>query len=168
VFHLRNVQRLAEWSAAPLAAPVPEGSGPRTAAYAARYQRVRLRTTYQRELAQTIERFRSAAEAIPDGMVVIDIASRIRWANTAALTQFGLDPAGDQGQPLANRTAAGLRPTRWRGLRTILSTPRTPVTLQIQIVPSASTRLVIGRDVTRPRPCRGCPRFIANISHATP
>ncbi|MBK7591421.1 MAG: phosphate regulon sensor histidine kinase PhoR [Betaproteobacteria bacterium] len=172
VFHLRNVQRLADWSAAPLDAPVPEGSGPWKAAFAALYQRVRLRTTYQRELAQTIERFRSAAEAIPDGMVVIDIASRIRWANTAALTQFGLDPAGDQGQPLANLVR---QPDFIRYLdggdfseSILVDSQRTPgVTLQIQIVPfGVDERLVISRDVTRLEAVSRMRRdFIANISH---
>ena len=48
------------------------------------YRRVRMRVAYQRDLARTIERFQSAAEAIPDGMVVLDTANRIKWANVRA------------------------------------------------------------------------------------
>jgi two-component system phosphate regulon sensor histidine kinase PhoR len=171
-FHLANVQRLGDWSAAPLDAPVPEGSGPWKAAFAALHKRVRLRTTYQRELAQTIERFRSAAEAIPDGMVVIDMANRIRWANTAALAQFGLDPRGDQGQPLANLVR---QPDFIRYLDAgdfsdsilVDSQRASGVTLQIQIVPfGVEERLVISRDVTRLEAVSRMRRdFIANISH---
>ena len=49
-----------------------------------------------------IERFRSAAEAIPDGMVVLDATNRIEWANARAQAHLGLDLAHDTGQPLVN------------------------------------------------------------------
>ena len=57
---------------------------------------------YQRDLAQTIERFASAAQAIPDGMVVLDRDDRIRWSNPSAQALLGLDPKRDVGAPIAN------------------------------------------------------------------
>ncbi len=171
-FHLVNVQRLADWSAAALDAPVPEGRGPWRTAFSALYRRVRVRAGYQRELAQTIERFRSAAEAIPDGMVVIDTASRIRWANAAGVAQFGLELASDLGQPLGNLVR---QPEFVRYLEAgdfsdsiMVDSHRSPgVMLQIQIVPfGVEEKLVISRDVTRLEAVSRMRRdFIANISH---
>jgi two-component system phosphate regulon sensor histidine kinase PhoR len=171
-FHLVNVQRLADWSAAALDAPVPEGRGTWKTAFSALYRRVRVRAGYQRELAQTIERFRSAAEAIPDGMVVIDAASRIRWANAAGVAQFGLELGSDLGQPLGNLVR---QPEFVRYLEAgdfsdsiMVDSHRSPgVMLQIQIVPfGVEEKLVISRDVTRLEAVSRMRRdFIANISH---
>jgi len=171
-FHLVNVQRLADWSAAALDAPVPEGRGPWKTAFSALYRRVRVRAGYQRELSQTIERFRSAAEAIPDGMVVIDPASRIRWANAAGVAQFGLELATDLGQPLGNLVR---QPEFVRYLEAgdfsdsiMVDSHRSPgVMLQVQIVPfGVEEQLVLSRDVTRLEAVSRMRRdFIANISH---
>jgi PAS domain-containing protein len=38
---------------------------------------VRLRRAHQRDLRQVIDRFRQAAEALPDGVIVLDAANRI-------------------------------------------------------------------------------------------
>ena len=57
---------------------------------------------HERDLAHTIERFQSAAEAIPDGMVVLDAQNRIKWANARAQALLGLDLAQDTGAPLVN------------------------------------------------------------------
>ena len=46
-------------------------------AFSALYRRVRTRTLHHRDLATTIERFRNAVEALPDGMVIVDAANRI-------------------------------------------------------------------------------------------
>ena len=100
--HLGHLDRLARWAAAPLETPVPEGAGAWRPALSALYQRVRTRTAHQRDLRQTIERFTSAAEAIPEGMVVLDRANRIRWANARAQQYFGLDLKHDLGAPLVN------------------------------------------------------------------
>ena len=101
-FHLWQLDQLARWADATLDLPVPEGRGSWRIAFSALHRRARARTAYQRDLTQTIERFRSVAEAIPDGMVVLDTANRIRWANARALAHLGLDLAHDAGQPLTN------------------------------------------------------------------
>jgi two-component system phosphate regulon sensor histidine kinase PhoR len=100
------------------------------------------------------------------------MANRIRWANTAALAQLGLDSRGDQGQPLANLVR---QPDFVRYLDAgdfsdsilVDSQRASGVTLQIQIVPfGVEERLVISRDVTRLEAVSRMRRdFIANISH---
>ena len=58
--------------------------------------RARTRSAYERDLRTSIARFQQAAEAIPDGIVVLDAADRIEWANPRALAQLGLDLAHDR------------------------------------------------------------------------
>src|SRR5258706_14110164 len=102
VYHARNLDRLTRWAGTTPELPVPESKGPWQAAFSALYRRARTRAAYQRDLAHTIERFQSAAEAIPDGMVVLDTTNRIKWANVRARAHLGLDDRHDVGKPLMN------------------------------------------------------------------
>ncbi|MFO1316661.1 MAG: phosphate regulon sensor histidine kinase PhoR [Burkholderiales bacterium] len=170
--HARNVDRLAGWAAAPLDAAVPEDTGPWGAAFTALYRRMRVRRAHERDLAHTIERFQSAAEAVPDGMVVLDTSNRIKWANARAQRMLGLDLPRDSGVPLPNLVR---QPDFVRYLERgdyadtlVLDSQRdTGNTLAIQIVPfGAAEQLLICRDVTQIEAVARMRRdFIANVSH---
>ena len=170
--HLYRVDRLARWAAGPLDAAVPEGGGSWEPAMSALHRRVRSRTAVQLDLAQTIERFRSVAEAVPDGMIVLDRAHRVEWANTRALTAFGLDLARDRGRPLVNLVRY---PEFVRYLDAgayaepvVVDSQRDPgTTLSIQLVPfGAEEKLLISRDITQLEAVDRMRRdFIANVSH---
>ena len=171
-FHLWHLNSLARWAAGPLEAPVPEGSGVWRAVFSALYRRVRVRSAHQRDLALTIERFSRAAEAVPDGMVVLDAANRIRWTNARALTYLGLDRVQDAGKPLTHLVR---QPEMVRyvdageyGEAIVFPSQRTPgVTLAIQVVPfGVEEKLLICRDVTQIESVARMRRdFIANVSH---
>jgi two-component system phosphate regulon sensor histidine kinase PhoR len=96
-YHIMHLDRLADWADADADARVPEGTGVWRATFSALYRRTRVRRAHERDLAHTIERFQSAAEAIPDGMVVLDTQNRIKWANARAQALLGLDLAQDMG-----------------------------------------------------------------------
>jgi two-component system phosphate regulon sensor histidine kinase PhoR len=172
VFHARNLDRLTRWAGAGLDTAVPEGTGPWQSAFANLYRRVRTRMAYQRDLAHTIERFQSAAEAIPDGMVVLDTTNRIKWANVRARMQLGLDESHDVGSPLMNIVR---QPEFVRFLESgdftepivIESQREAGVTLAIQVVPfGVEEKLLISRDITRMEAVAKMRRdFIANVSH---
>src|SRR5690349_19002521 len=70
--HLWQLARLTRWAEAETDARVPEARGAWGVALSALYRRVRSRNLRQLDLAATIDRFRSAVEALPDGMVVLD------------------------------------------------------------------------------------------------
>ena len=171
-FHLWHLDRLTRWAEAALDDAVPEGRGSWRAAFSALHRRVRERTAHQQDLTQTIERFRSVAEAIPDGMVVLDAANRIRWANARALTHLSLDLAHDAGRPLVNLVR---QPGFIRYLETgdfsdavVIDSQRAPgMTLSIQVVPfGTDEKLLISRDITRLESVARMRRdFIANVSH---
>jgi two-component system, OmpR family, phosphate regulon sensor histidine kinase PhoR len=172
VFHVRNLDRLTRWAAASFESSVPEGTGPWRAAFSGLYRRVRVRDAHQRDLGRTIERFQSAAEAIPDGMVVLDTQNRIKWANIRARAHLGLDDRHDVGSPLTNivrqpEVARYLEAGDFSEPVIIESQREAGLTLAIQIVPfGVEERLLISRDITRLEAVARMRRdFIANVSH---
>ncbi len=171
-WHVRELTRLAGWAAAPRDAPVPESRGLWGQLFSRIHRRVRTRAAIERDLAQTIARFRSAAEAIPDGMVVLDAHNRIRWANRRAHEQLAVTTPTDIGAPLANlvREPAFIRYLEGGdfGEAVVMASPReTGVTLSMQLVPfGVDEKLLIARDITeREAVARRHRDFIANVSH---
>jgi len=170
--HLWQIHALVRWADAPLDAHVPEARGAWGHAFSALYRRVRTRTLHHRDLATTIERFRSAVEALPDGMVIIDAANRIEWANARAQAHLGLDLAKDTGRPLLNLMR---QPEVVRYFETgdftdaviVDSLRGAATTLSIQVVPfGIDERLLISRDITQLEAVTRMRRdFIANVSH---
>jgi two-component system phosphate regulon sensor histidine kinase PhoR len=163
---------LARWAAGDIDAPVPEGRGVWRRAYSAIYQRVRERIAVQRDLAHTVARFRGAAEALPDGMVVLDAQDRIEWANRRAQHQLGIAPETDIGSPLTNLArdpgfVRYLDGGDYTGSVIVPSQREAGVTLSIQIVPfGTDEKLLICRDITQVEAVARMRRdFIANVSH---
>jgi len=170
--HLRGLSRLAQWASGDLDAPVPEASGPWGKAFSLIHRRARARTAVQRDLAHTIARFQSAAEAIPDGMIVLDAQNRIRWANRRAQRQLAVSPQSDIGAPLANlmREPAFVRYLDGGDFdeAVVVPSPREAgVTLSMQLVPfGVAEKLLICRDITQLETVARMRRdFIANVSH---
>jgi two-component system phosphate regulon sensor histidine kinase PhoR len=172
VEHVVNLERLAKWASDGPDAKVPESRGPWREAWSAIYRLTRHRRAHERELANTIERFQRAAEALPDGIVLLDEGNRIKWANRRALALLGIDPVQDHAAPLANivrqpelvrylasgETSRGIVIDSQRDAR---------LTLAIQVVPfGAAERLLVARDVTDLEAVARMRRdFIANVSH---
>jgi two-component system phosphate regulon sensor histidine kinase PhoR len=150
---------------------VPAGRGTWADAFSAIYRRVRLRRAHQRDLRQVIDRFRHAAEAMPDGVLLLDAGNRIEWSNARAAALLGLDPDGDRGQPIANlvRSPEFLRYVEAGDFRepVVIEQVRAPSMLSLQIVPfGADERLLLCRDVTQAEALARMRRdFIANVSH---
>jgi two-component system phosphate regulon sensor histidine kinase PhoR len=171
-FHLWQLGRLTQWADGEFDAPVPDAGGVWGVALSALYRRVRVRNQHQLDLAATIERFRSAVEALPDGMVILDAANRIQWANARAQAHLGIDIDKDAGQPLQNFVR---QPEVVRYLEVgdftegvvFDSLREIGTTLAIQVVPFAiDERLLISRNITQLEAVARMRRdFIANVSH---
>jgi two-component system phosphate regulon sensor histidine kinase PhoR len=172
IWHLVQLDALARWAGGPLEEPVPEGRGTWAIAYAALYRRVRLRSARQRDLRLALDRFVSGAEALPEGVVVLDAANRMQWANPRAETHLGVDLRQDAGAPIVNIVR---QPDFVQYLVTgdfsepvvIESQREAGVTLSIQIVPfGVEEKLLMSRDITRLEAVARLRRdFIANVSH---
>src|SRR5450631_144242 len=171
-WHLWQLHKLAQWAAGPIDAPVPEGRGTWTIAYAALYRRVRQRSARQRDLRLALDRFVRGAEALPEGVVVLDASDRIRWANPRAEAHLGIDLRQDRGAPIANlvRQPAFVQYMASGDYHEAVVFPSMregTSTLSVQIVPfGVEEKLLMSRDVTRLEAVARVRRdFIANVSH---
>ncbi len=172
LWHLAYVEALTRWAAGRLDAPVPEGRGVWRHAFSAIYQRVREHIAVQNDLALTIARFRGAAEALPDGMVVLDVHDRIEWANRRAQIQLAISLDTDTGAPLANLVREPefvryLDGGDYTSSMVFPSQREAGVTFSVQLVPfGVDEKLLICRDITQVEAVARMRRdFIANVSH---
>ena len=163
---------LARLARGDIEAPVPEGRGVWALAYAALYRRVRMRSARQRDLRLALDRFVSGAEALPEGVVVLDRSDRVEWANPRAEAHLGLDLERDAGAPIVNLVRqpafiSYLSRGDFSEPVVVQSTRETSTTLSIQIVPfGVEERLLMSRDITRLEAVARMRRdFIANVSH---
>ena len=172
IWHLVHLQLLTRWLEGPLDAPLPRGRGAWEIALAKLHRRTRERQGQQQALAETLDRFMCAFQALPDGVIAFDRHQHISWINERAETHFALSAQSDRGQALTNlirhpdfvnyldagRFSEALiyRGGRVEGL-----------TLLLQIIPYAENQnLLVSRDISQIERMETTRRdFIANVSH---
>ena len=168
--HLLNLVRLANWLARPAPGAVPEGSGSWFEVFSALHRLERAAARRGALLAETLARFRRAAQALPDGVVILDAENRIEWCNATAQAQLGIDGRADLGRPIANLVrepafvaclAAGEDAAPVRIER------RPGRTLVLQLIPyGRAEKLLLSRDTTQAERVETMRRdFVANVSH---
>lgn len=171
-FHVRQLGKLHAWLKNPTMEQVPESFGTWEAVYHRLYQMVRTQFRSQQKLSSALDRFISAGEAMPDGVVVLNEKDRIEWCNPVSMRHFGLDRRQDIGQQISYLVRnpdfveylhaldyahpLNFRPSRSQELL-----------LSVQLVPFDSTRkLLISRDITQLEKVQTVLRdFVANVSH---
>ncbi|BCL77271.1 phosphate regulon sensor histidine kinase PhoR [Jeongeupia sp. HS-3] len=172
LFHVYNLGRLYRWLLDPHVDKVPSSFLLWQDLFDKLYDQVRLQKKQQERLAATLERFTSAGEALPDGVLILDEHDRIEWCNQAATQHLGIDRVGDVWQVITNiirqpslrdylRSQDFAHPLMLR-----LTRPLDQV-LTVQMVPFDSTRkLLLSRDITQLDRIQTVHRdFIANVSH---
>jgi len=171
-FHLWNQRLVRRWASGSLDAPVPEGLGSWREVFNAIHRRMRTREQVQRDLRLTIDRFRQAAEAIPDGVIVLDERDQISWANPRACEQLGLDLRHDRGAPIVNLVRqpeflAYVEAGNYAEAVSVTATGPPRRTLSLQLVPFGTReKLLLSHDVTQLEAVARMRRdFIANVSH---
>lgn len=173
---IRQRKALRDWLAAPELHVIPDGSGAWRDIFS-RLQALRKKERKQHvELGNALERFRLAAQALPDGVILLDDRMHIEWLNEAACRHFAFDPARDIGtlagqlirqsefQNLTStyRAAPGQRSTVLR-----VSANGSERVLSVMLVPFADTgTLLVSTDVSERVRSEAIHRdFIANVSH---
>ena len=170
--NMRQLARLQQWAAGPLDSPAPGAGGAWGDAFAALHRRARLAREQREQLHAALDRFRQAAEAMPDGVAILDHELVIEWLNGRAEAYLGLENSRDAGAPILNlvrepeladylqghdfSTPLLLRPLRNPGYA-----------LRLQVVPFAEARvMLLVRDVTQLEKLETMRRdFVANVSH---
>jgi two-component system phosphate regulon sensor histidine kinase PhoR len=169
---LRDRARLARWLRNPNLEEIPEGEGPWSDIYAKLHRMHRQQKESRASLSHTLWRFRQGAEAMPDGVLVLDADNRLEWLNPSAEAHFGMTLQRDRGQPVTNLIRhpafVGYLEGQHFAEPLILKGPgEVDRILAVQLVPFGDReKLLLSRDVTRWERLEAIRRdFIANVSH---
>lgn len=170
--HFYWLEKLSDWLKKPDPLTMPIGSGIWEDVFAGLYQEMRRQTSSQTQLTSALERFQHAANALPDGMVLLNTNDQIEWCNPPAEHQLGLNLLQDIGQPIGYL----VRQTEFTSYLQAqdyaepikLNTLRNPdITLEVQLIPFGDKqKLLLCRDITPMEKLETMRRdFIANVSH---
>ncbi|HEX2198887.1 MAG TPA: phosphate regulon sensor histidine kinase PhoR, partial [Burkholderiales bacterium] len=168
-YHVRHFARLARWVGRPVLGGVPEASGVWDEVLAGLHRFERAAARREEELTEALARFRRAAQALPDGVVILDAAHRIEWCNRTAEAQLHIDARRDLGQPIADLV-------RDPAFIDYLAAPddASPVRVQrgeaslvlLMISYGRAQKLLLSRDTTQAERVEDMRRdFVANVSH---
>ena len=167
-----NLRHLDAWLGNPELNHLPDGIGLWERVFTALYRLQRRQSRSQDQLAHALERFRSAASAIPDGMVLLNASDQIEWCNPVAEQHFELDLAHDQNRQITYLVRSppfvAYIGARQHSEPLVLKSPRNrETTLSVQIVPYGDAqKLLLSRDITQLERVETMRRdFIANVSH---
>jgi two-component system phosphate regulon sensor histidine kinase PhoR len=172
LIHYRHIALLQRWLRNPVPEAAPHGWGEWDRVFADLYRLLRLQRQSESALTATLEEFRLAGAAMPDGMVILDAQDRIEWCNPVAENHFGLDRQRDTGQGITNLVRQPqfieyLKAQNYGEPLVQRLSRGADVILSVQLVPYGNRqKLVISRDVTDLDRVETMRRdFIANVSH---
>lgn len=167
-----QLRRLVRWARQPIGTPVPDAGGRWGDAFVALHKRAKASAEQREQLHEALERFRQAAQAMPDGVVILGAKLAIEWVNGQAEQLLGIDNGRDAGAPLINivrepQFIAYLQSGDWAKPVLMRSVRRAGQSLQVRAVPFGQSRLmVLVRDVTQLERLENMRRdFVANVSH---
>lgn len=170
--HLRQLHRLHQWLQSSAGREIPDAAG----LWGDVFNEIRklMKRSGQREdrLADMLERFQSAAAAMPDAVVILSDEDEIQWANPPAAALLGIDFPRDAGMRLGNllrdpEFADYLQRRDFSEPLELPSPANSELTVSLQVIPFGSRRrLLLGRDTTRLMRLEQMRRiFVANVSH---
>lgn len=172
ISHLYWLHRLHLWLKTPVLNSMPDGTGVWEDVFAALYQEHRRHSRSQTQLSTALGRFRHAASALPDGVVVLNAENEIEWCNPPAEIKLGLNLKKDQNQPITYLVRHGdfinyLQAQDYAEPIKLKSWRNAEITLEIVLIPfGTQQKLLICRDVTQLEKIDSMRRdFIANVSH---
>lgn len=173
VSHARQRKQLLAWLRDP-SQDIPDGEGAWQAVFSAEQQKRKVELRERADITAQLERSHRAAEALPDGVVLLNAQTHIEWLNAAAARHLNLNSDRDVG------TAIGqlIRTTDFhhflahfrRGhadASCLLTIEVPPLTLSLQWISFSETGiLLLSRDITEIARTETLRRdFIANVSH---
>jgi len=170
--HVSHLSRLSVWLKDPQPETLPDSSGLWDDVFGAFYRLLRRQQRSESRLTATLQDFRQAGMAMPDGLVILDGQNQIEWCNPKAELHFGLDSERDAGQLITHlvrqpQFAEALDAGVYGDPLILRNAGGRVLILSVLIVPyEANRKLVISRDETDRERVETMRRdFVANVSH---
>jgi two-component system phosphate regulon sensor histidine kinase PhoR len=170
-YHLRHLYALRRWLERGETPDPPRARGVWDELHALLHRSRRESARREAELAESLARWRAAARALPDGVVILD-GDRIAWCNDNARVHLEIDAVNDAGRPITHLVRIPEFLEYLEGgdysRPVIVQPPHTPGrVLSLQVVGyGEDQRLVLSRDVTQFKQVERMRReFVANVSH---
>ena len=171
--HLHWLSKLDRWLDKPELNTIPLGRGVWEDIFAKVYHEQRRHARTKVQLSNALERFRHAAAALPDGVVLLDDDNKIEWCNRPAELHLGISLKQDMQQPILYLVRSqefvqylqhhiDIEPIK---LQTVSGAQE--MTLEIRLVSFGSNqKLLLSRDISQIEKLDLMRRdFIANVSH---
>jgi two-component system, OmpR family, phosphate regulon sensor histidine kinase PhoR len=170
-YHALHVAALRRWLRRPALEALPRGRGVWEYLLAELHRYLRGRDAGEATLERAAARFRAAARALPDGVVILDPNNHIEWSNPTAAGHFGIDARRDAGQAVTNLIrhpdfVAYLRRGEFSD-PVLLRSSLADAVLSVRVIEFGEERkLLNSRDVTAEERLDTMRRdFVANVSH---
>ncbi len=167
-----QLERLEKWTREPFPDDTLEGVGTWNLVFGRLYRHEKALNEQLAERDQEIALLVAAAQALIDGVVLLDAGNQILFCNTTAESQLGLVARSDQGQHIANLVrqpefVAYLNAEEFERPLVFRSERFAERVLSIHIIPyGVNQRLMQIKDISRSERVDRMRRdFVANVSH---
>ncbi len=169
VAHYRELKRFALWLSYPKSQNVPSGHGVWTDIFAKLYALRRMDEKHKAQLAEWLAHFQNTMRHLPDGVVLMDKATTLEWANPVAEQHFHLNSEQDLGTRMVNLVR---EPELVNAIKAAKYDQPFKIhyighSLEIHLIDFESDRIIlVSRDITETERVDSMRRdFIANASH---
>lgn len=172
-WHLFHVFRLHRWLRSNQRLKPPEGWGIWSDIFDAMYRRQAESRHRKQRLLASLSQIKTATNALPDGILLLDPKSRLLWFNPAAASLLGLERPRDLGAALTGLVRSPLVTAWLEGLvdepeGIVIDAPASPRRkLRLRIFGfTDDQRLLVVRDITAMQRAETMRKdFVANVSH---
>lgn len=172
VITLRNIYKLHFWLSNRNETELPEASGFWGEIFNEIFLMGKENKKNRARLTNMLTRFQAAADALPDGMVILNKRNKIEWANPAASRMLGIVVPDDVGQAINNLLRQPdflqyLVASDFSKEIKLRSPRKFEQSLMLQIIPyGSSQKLIICRDTTHVSRLEAMrSQFVGNVSH---
>ena len=170
-FHLQNLARLERWTKAPNVDATLTGKGLWGRVFSRIYRHEKEMHAEVLRSKHEVDMFVAAAEALTDGVIVLDQQYRILFLNSIAEAQFGLSIEKDRGQLVMDLIrepdfANHMHAANFTEPLTLCSKRKIDHVFSIRVIPYSKRYLLQTKDVTQTILLERMRRdFVANVSH---
>ncbi len=171
IFMLRNLFKLQDWLVEQKT-DLPDANGYWGEIFNELHLLEKQKSRQKKLLSTTLSRFKNAAEALPDGVVILTPENEIEWINPVASNLLGINYPQDSGQKIGNLIRHPdfqlyLNKNNFSKTITLPAPANSEKTIVMQIIPFGyKQKMIFCRDVSHIAKLEEMrSNFVSNVSH---